>query len=385
MKKVLVITDLFPDKYRPNSEVFVHQQAVELAKGYDVRVIATRFKHDFAIEEESKDNIRITYIYLPFVKHVYLSLFFVYKFYAMPIIKKTISSWMPDFIHVHDYRHVPELILLSDCLKAYSIPRFLTIHNIRTHPIMVKSKYFKWFYGLLLSKGYRGWNHIFTVNERIKGIISSDVKIRAVTNIGNAISTTPVVDSRILDKFQKILDKSSYKIISVGNLKAEKGFDLLVDAIRMLIDKNIPIQAFIIGDGEEKKKLQTQIQCLGLSESVILMGDLSNEIVRNLYPLFDAFVLASYSESFGIVYIEAMYAGIPVIGVSGQGIDGIVKHLENGLLVIPNDVEDLVRNIEYLFDNKEIAEMMAMKGQSLIKNNFTLSQLIDKVVKAYEQ
>ena len=112
---------------------------------------------------------------------------------------------------------------------------------------------------------------------------------------------------------------------------------------------------------------------------------MKNEIVRNLYNLFDAFVLASYSETFGVVYIEAMYAGLPVIGIRGQGIDGVVKDGENGFLATPRDVEDLVEKIEYIINNRESVKAIAARGQSLIRNKYRIEQLIKKITDVYEQ
>ncbi len=385
MKKILIITNLFPDKYSPHSEVFVQQQANELAKSYDVKVIATRFKHKLAVEQDNRATYKVTYIYLPVIKYVFLSLMFSYRMYAIPVIKRIITEWNPDFIHVHDYRHVPELLLLNDCLINYSIPRYLTLHNIRTHPVMVKSILFKWFYRLCISKSYSGWTHIFTVNDRIKDIIAKDAGVTAISNIGNAIGPIPQIPIGILDSYKQKLSNNSYKIISVGNLKLEKGYSLLIKAVSMLIKKKYDIQVFIIGKGVEKEKLLSEISSMGLAGNIFLTGDLSNEIVRNLYTLFDAFVLASYSETFGVVYIEAMYAGLPVIGVKGQGVDGIVKHGINGLLVNPIDIEDLAEKIEYLINNKESVKEMATKGQALIKSEYQLEQLVNKYRYIYEQ
>jgi teichuronic acid biosynthesis glycosyltransferase TuaC len=385
MKKLLLITDMFPHRYSPFSEVFVQQQAEELAKHYEVRVIATRFRYKYSVELDERATYQVTYVYMPVIEHFYPSLILIYWLLAIPVINRMINDWKPDLIHVHDYKHVPELLLLHDCLQQYKIPRYLTVHNIRTHPIMVKSKCFRWFYRLSVRRAYNGWAHIFTVNDKIRDILSRDANVTQITNIGNAIGPIPEIATNQLKAFKDKLSDDRFKIISVGNLKKEKGFDLLIEAVSILAKKNYAIQVFIVGKGEEKDRLIAEIDRLGLSDQVFLTGDLGNDIVRNLYPLFDAFILASYSESFGIVYIEAMFAGLPVIGVRGQGIDGIIQNGVNGLLVNPRDAGDLSDKIEYIITNIDLVKEMAEKGQLLVKQNFQLTQLINKIISTYEQ
>ncbi|MFO7660723.1 MAG: glycosyltransferase [Candidatus Cloacimonadaceae bacterium] len=385
MKRVLIITNLFPDKFSPCSEVFVQKQVEELSKSYAVRVIATRFKYSLSVEQEDHKTYQVTYIYIPVIKYVHLSLMYFYRRYALPVIDKLIGEWQPDIIHVHDYRHVPELLLLHKCLGKYPIPRYLTAHNIRTHPVMARTFAFKWFYRLCLKQSYSGWKHIFTVNERIGRIISQDVKITGFTNIGNAVGPVPEIESSSLDSFRKMLSNKSFNLISVGNLKYEKGFHILIDAISRLISKNYNLQLFIVGKGAERDKLLSDIKSKKLEKNVVLTGDLNNEIVRNLYSLFDAFVLSSYSETFGVVYIEAMYAGLPVVGIKGQGIDGVVRDGENGFLAKPRDVEDLAAKIEYIINNRESVRAVATRGQSLIQDEYRIEQLIKKITDVYEQ
>ena len=382
-KKLLIITDLFPDKFSPHSEVFVQQQVHELSKSYEVMVIATRFRHKRSIEFDAQDKYKVIYVYLPVIRYVFLSLFFSYRLFAMPVIEKTIKEWNPDLIHVHDFRNVPELLFLNSFLTKINILRYLTLHNIRTHPVMIRSILFKCFYRLWVRSSYSGWTHIFTVNDRIKNIISKDEGISNITNIGNAVGPVPEIESTALDSIRNQLPSQSFKIISVGNLITEKGHNYLIEAVRKLIRNGHDITVVIVGKGKEKDRLTSQINSQGLTKQVILTGDLRNEIVRNLYPLFDAFVLPSYSETFGIVYIEAMYAGLPVIGVQGQGIDGIIKHKVSGLLSKPKDVHDLVSNIEYLIRNKDLSDEMALKGEVLVKNEYQLTQLISKVKDVY--
>jgi len=385
MKKLLIITDMYPNKYNPVSEVFVKHQVDELAKRYEVRVIATIFSHKYSIEQNNVTDVKMTFVYYPLIRNFYLTSLLFYRLYAIPEIKRVILSWKPDLIHVHDCRHVPELILLHSCLNSFSIPRYLTVHNIRTHPSMIKSSRFKWLYRMCFNKSYSGWKHIFTVNDRLKDFILKQVRAAKITNVGNAIGPLPQIDSGLLDKYKTLLDGQSFKIIAVGNLKAEKGFDLLINSVHNLIVKNRKIQVIIIGSGVEEFNLARQINKLDLQGSIILTGGIDNDIVRNLYPLFDAFVLASYSETFGIVYLEAMFAGIPVIGVIGQGIDGIIQPGINGWLVKPRDTEDLTEKIESIMNNRDTAQALAINGQNLVKESYQLSSLIDRITKIYEQ
>lgn len=385
MKKLLIITDLFPDKYIPNSEVFVQHQANELAKSLEVRVIATRLKHQLSIEEDNKNGYRVTYIYMPYIKHVFFSMICSYFIYAIPRINRVIREWKPDIIHVHDFKHVPELFQLNYYLKKYNIPRYLSVHNLRTHITMVKTLCLGWFYRMTFSGAYSGWTHIFTVNDNIKDIITRDAGVTNISKIGNAVGPVTQLPAEQIETYRKLLRVNSFKIISVGNLKLEKGFRLLIKAVGKLIQSKYDIQVCIIGKGEEKERLLSDINSLGLNSNFIFTGDICNTLVRNLYPLFDAFVLPSYSESFGIVYIEAMYAGLPTVGVKGQGIDGVIKHGINGFLVNPQDVTDLAEKIEYIINNREIVRDIALKGQKLIKEEYFLPQLIKRITKEYEK
>jgi glycosyltransferase involved in cell wall biosynthesis len=385
MKKLLIITDLFPDKYIPNGEVFVQHQADELAKHYNVRVIATRLRRKLSIEEDVKNNYKVTYVYIPYIRYVNFTLIFTYRIYAIPIINKVIREWQPDIIHVHDFKHVPELFQLNHYLKKYRIPRYLSVHNLRTHSSMIRSPLFNWFYRMTFRHAYSGWDHIFTVNDRIREIITRDSEATRITNIGNAVGPAPEVPEEQLNQYRRLLADKSFRIISVGSLRREKGFWVLIRAIDILLKKNYDIQVCIVGKGKEKASLLSEIEALGLTQNFILTGDLDNALVRNLLPLFDAFVLPSYSETFGVVYIEAMYAGLPTIGVRGQGIDGVIKHGVTGFLVNPQDVNDLAEKIEYIIKNRELAGEIAGRGQRLIKDEYMLHQLIRKITQEYEQ
>ena len=95
------------------------------------------------------------------------------------------------------------------------------------------------------------------------------------------------------------------------------------------------------------------------------------------------FSLPSWQEGFGIVYIEAMNNGVPVIGVKGQGIEDVIIDKENGFLVEPHSVQDLVKTIEYILNNKEEAGIVGQEGKRTVLSEYTWRRNAQKTIDIY--
>jgi teichuronic acid biosynthesis glycosyltransferase TuaC len=386
MKKLLIITDMYPDEMNPVSGIFVKQQVEELANHYELMVIATsaHFAAQFQTSIRHEKSYDVHHLNSPLNNFSFFLSIFSYFRDVIPEIRKIINEWKPDMIHVHDCRHIPELFCLRNELDKMKVKSYLTVHNIKSHPRIVTNYFSRQLYRLTMVKAYSNWTHVFTVNHKLKQDIQPYINANKITVIGNGIPELIPMESSIIEDLRNQLRPSSYKIISVGNLIKEKGFDLIIEAVKTLNQDDHDIQLVILGGGPEHNNLGQLIELDNLENNVLLMPRQINEIVRNLYPLFDAFVLPSYSETFGIVYLEAMYAGLPVIGVQGQGIDGTVIHGENGLLVKPQDVEDLVEKIDYLIKTPSKASEMAKAGQKLVKEKHLLNKIVEGIISIYE-
>lgn len=151
------------------------------------------------------------------------------------------------------------------------------------------------------------------------------------------------------------------KFVSIGDLIEGKAYDVLIDAFSMA---NLPKDSWqldIIGAGDVQKTLLCQIKELGLNANINLLGRKTKKEIVDCLRRSDAFVLASRSETFGVVYIEAMSQGLPVIATRCGGPEDIIND-KNGLLVPVNDVAALANAIKYMFehykqyDRKRIAE-----------------------------
>lgn len=385
MKKIMLISDLYPSRQNSLSGVFVFKQVQELAKHYEVKVLAFEIGSRYRSENYTQDGVEVCQITYPAFRNPFLSAFATLPFFVLPAARRAFARWKPDLIQVHDFRHVPELFWLKTWLDRVRIPKYLILHNIRTHPTRLKGNRLLPFYRKTLRKALSGWDHVFTVNSRLQKWLFPFMPKDKTSVLGNAIGPISPCDDSELEHITKQLDANSYKIISVGNLTPEKGFRYLIDAVAKLETDGHKIQLFIFGNGDEKPDLEARINRLGLEEKITLAGGLENKLLCNLYRYFDLFVLPSYSETFGIVYLEAMYAGIPVIGTIGEGIHGLFEDEKEALFAKPQDTSDLTEKMHTFMQDKQISERIASAAQQRVKQEFMLPDLILRLRKVYEQ
>ncbi|MCB5247781.1 MAG: glycosyltransferase family 4 protein [Candidatus Cloacimonetes bacterium] len=385
MKKLLILSDLYPTRQNSLAGIFVRQQAEELARHYRVCVVAYTIGSAFRIERSHQGGIEACLITYPALRKPFLSAFFTFPLFALPAAAGALHRWQPDLIQVHDFRHLPELFWLKTWLDRIKQPKFLTLHNIRTHPERLKENRLLPFYRKTLPKALSGWDHVFTVNARLKNWLLPWLDENRISVLGNAIGPAPECRGEELTPVGSKLREGSYKLISVGNLTPEKGFSYLIDAVKTISEQGLDLQLVIVGKGPEQAALAAKIRASKLSDRIWLAGALENRIVRNLYPLFDLFVLPSYSETFGIVFLEAMYAGLPVLGIEGQGIHGLFADGREALYAKPRDAASLAALITRFSREPELAANLAAAGQKRVQRDFMLSGLIDKVREVYER
>jgi glycosyltransferase involved in cell wall biosynthesis len=181
-----------------------------------------------------------------------------------------------------------------------------------------------------------------------------------------------------------------FTIVSVGRLDYGKGFDLLIQALFAIKDK-LPKnwQTIIIGDGEYNGELQQLLNNLNLQNNIHLIGKKNKKDIVVLLQQSDLFVLPSRSETFGVVYIEAMACGLPIIATDCGGPRDIVTE-SNGLL-IPNENVDalshailhMVKNINK-YDRKAIAEDCQARFSSEVIAK-QLTQIFEDTIKKHKE
>jgi len=188
------------------------------------------------------------------------------------------------------------------------------------------------------------------------------------------------IEEKIDENIQKqIKEKYGNYILFVGRLIYYKGVQVLLDAV-----KNLEINLVIIGTGKLEKKLKKQARDLGIEKKVFFLENKSRKELINFFSQAEVFVLPSIfkSEAFGLVLLEAMACGIPLISTElGTGTSYVNSDGKTGYVVEKNNSEKLKQAIEKILNNTEID----FKNNCLkrIEENFTFEKFIEKNKKIY--
>ncbi|MEM2971277.1 MAG: glycosyltransferase family 4 protein [Candidatus Bathyarchaeia archaeon] len=130
-------------------------------------------------------------------------------------------------------------------------------------------------------------------------------------------------------------------LLYVGRLVPEKGLDILIKALPIVLSKGIPAKIVVVGDGPQRDEYQQLADNLGLHDKVFFAGHVDDWTLRALYRVADVTVVPSRFEPFGIVALEAMAAHCPLVVTACGGLNEIVDHEGTGLKVPMNNPEAL--------------------------------------------
>jgi glycosyltransferase involved in cell wall biosynthesis len=264
-----------------------------------------------------------------------------------------------------------------------------------------------------LASGHRGrlivTYHSDTVRQKVLGPLFAPFMHRALSRASAIIATSPdyrrtsPVLARYLDRchvipygialdeferadplaVQQVRERYGERLIlSVGRLVYYKGFEFLIRAMQQVRGRLI-----IIGEGPLRGKLQQMVAESGLGEKVILAGEIQNTQVTPYYHASDLFALASIarSEAFGIVQIEAMAAGIPVVNTSlDSGVPFVSLHDKTGFTVPPENPDALAAAINRLLDDRNLRQSLGREARLRAQQEFSLQTMTSRTLALYQ-
>lgn len=274
-----------------------------------------------------------------------------------------------DIIHAHS--SLWGGIAAAYISKKYNIPLIITEHSS-----LKKSRYLKKSYMKEVINSYKSANALIAVSNHLKSELKQATGREDIKVINNLVD---------LDKFTlgKKLSKEDkpFKFFSCGFLDRDKGMDSLINAFHRAF-KNDDVLLSIGGEGEERERLMNLIEDKKLSSRVKLLGALSREEVAEEMKNCHGFILASRHETFGVVYIEALASGKPIIATKNGGAEEIVEEY-NGLLAEIDDIDSIALAMETLKKNYDQYDKEQIREKCLDK--YSREKICSEIIKCYEE
>lgn len=344
---------------------YVHEQAKALrAQGHDVAVISCvgvmplmeRFRPALAETDKRtprKDVIDGIPVYFPRCLTLgnagekAIGGYLLYRA-ALPIAQKLHKEKPFDIVHAHMLPRDGHAGLLMS--RALGIPAALTVHGTDIFHYFIPGKE-PWKRNIRIA---RDVDALMAVSSLLMSRVlpyRGEEKLSRVVQNGVDLSLVPTDEK-----------KKPRSVISVGTLKARKCMDRTLEAFARLADEYPDATLTIVGIGEMEGQLRARIGQLGLRERVTLTGGLPHEEVLRRMAQSDLFVLPSWGEGYGIVYIEAMAAGCIAVGAKDEGIADTITDGENGFLVPAGDIDETERVMRQVFAKPERYEALRRKG-----------------------
>jgi glycosyltransferase involved in cell wall biosynthesis len=177
-----------------------------------------------------------------------------------------------------------------------------------------------------------------------------------------------------------------FTIITVARLEKVKGIKYLISALRLLESRpDKPTHGFklvIIGEGSQREELEALVKESALGLKVRFVGQVPNHEISAYLGAADCFALPSLKEGFGIVVLEAMAAGIPVVASAVGGILDIIKDGENGILVAPGKPREIAEAVHKLYMHPDLADKLVSRAFESL-DRYDWNNIADQVYKIY--
>ncbi len=366
---------------------YVHEQAKALrAQGHDVTVISCvgvmplmeKFRPALAETDKKtpqKDVVDGIPVYFPRCLTLgnagekAIGGWLLYRA-ALPIAQKLHREKPFDIVHAHMLPRDGHAGLLT--ARALGVPVALTVHGTDIFHYFIPGRE-PWKRNIRIA---RDVDALMAVSNLLMSRVApyrGEGKLSRVVQNGVDLSLVPMNEK-----------KKPRSVISVGTLKARKCMDRTLEAFARLADEYPDATLTIVGIGEMEGQLRARIGQLGLQERVALTGGLPHEEVLRRMAQSDLFVLPSWGEGYGIVYIEAMAAGCIAVGAKDEGIADTITDGENGFLVPAGGIDETERVMRQVFAHPEKYEALRQKGMQAARG-LTWARNAEQTAEVYRE
>ena len=378
-KHVLMVTDLFPSEEKPYYCVFLRQLFDSLEHlGNKVSILMPDASlPDGEIVHSSRVGFDV--VQVGQTGSLFSSIAGRSSKGFLMSVEHVLGNILPDVIDIHfGATSVCKAVIIA--AKKRRIPTIMHYHGLNVfrdfyvaHPILER-----------ILERHKVWiadnsDGIVGVSEKIRQILGTKSSNKKIYTVYNGVDTMHFFPANGKNN-------AIFTIICVANLIPIKGHEYLLHAVHQVCHVHgQPLKVRIIGCGPEKTRLESLTRELGLENTVEFLGARNYDVVAQEMREADFFVMPSYFEALGCVYLEAMASGVAVLGVNNCGIDELIVDKENGYLVDPQNVEQITDRILYAIENPEQHARIAQSGCKTVHEGFLWSHAAAALDRVYNE
>jgi glycosyltransferase involved in cell wall biosynthesis len=377
--KVLFINHEYPP-LGGGGGVVTFQIAKELVKRHEIDILTSGFKD----LKSSEVNDGITIYRVPVLNRksrdtaTFLSWL---SFFPTSLWKGIKLAKQNHYDVINSHFAIPSGLIGFILSKLFNISNILSIHGGDIYDPSKKYSPHKYYFSKKII------SYVMNKSDKIVAQ-SNDTKKRAlkyykvkkkidVINLGLVKPTFDEIGRKNLE-----LPDNDFLIISIGRIIKRKGLQYLLYSMQKLGDKRLKL--LIIGEGPEKDTLKMLSKKLNLERQIKFLGFVSEEKKYQYLSVSDLFVLPSLHEGFGIVFLEAMHCGLPIITTDNGGQTDFLKNGVNGFLVPVGDVDSLAEKINLLYNDSNLRQSISNTNCKDVKN-FYSETMAGKYEKLFDQ
>lgn len=300
--------------------------------------------------------------------------------YSVASLQAFIDNYQPDIIHSHLFeaeivsRHCycPSAKWFSHCHD-----NMLQFRNFSIRTLLNKRLAINLLEKSILFSGYQknGGTQFIAISNNTQSYFEKTAKPYSVSLLLNAINYKRFYNHRL-----RLGTNSLLQLINVGSFVDKKNQVFLINLAQFMKQNNVSFHLSLLGDGINRIAIENRIAELDLTNEVTLWGNIEN--VETCLEHADIYVHSASYEPLGLVLIEAMAAGLPVVTLDGKGNRDLIEEDKNGYMVFDSNPKIFANKIIDLWNDKEKYSRISSYAQQFAKQ-FDIADYIDKLLALY--
>lgn len=396
---ILILTSSFPRFNGDLSGSFVLELAKNLQKRFDILVLCPHSRGSRIVDNYDQIKVYRFPYFFPFrLQRLYSDGGMLYNYKTSILAKiqlpllifteviSTIALIATNDVKIiHSHWLIPQGLIGAICKRVFGIRHIVSIHGSDINYIV--SSRSLWILFSFIARN----TDVITTN-------STYTKRRAMEVDGTLSNKIRVIPMGIDTEKFNVIERNSLEpdldaecvILTAGRLITIKGIYYLIQSMTQILQEFPKAKLVICGNGPEKENLQKLAKELHISEHVIFTGYVPHDEMLQYYASADVFVLPSieiggHEEGLGVVLIEAMACGTPVIGTNVGGITDIIKDEYNGLLIAEKSSDEIAKKAVKILTDKAYAEQLKQNALKTVSSKYSWSRIADEFGQIYAQ